>query len=96
LSAAQQRVEQLSGVEVEITAKAGTEGKLYGSIGTVEIAAAVSATGNVLEKREVRLPDGPLREVGEHHVTVHLHADAETSITVHVIAEEESIVDSGH
>lgn len=95
LSAAQVRIEALSGLEVEIAAKAATEGKLYGSIGTAEIAEAIRATGNELEKREVRLPDGPLREVGDYQVTVHLQADAEASITVHVIAEDESIADSG-
>jgi large subunit ribosomal protein L9 len=96
LSAALLRVEALGGLEVEIAAKAGAEGKLYGSIGTSEISAAIIATGNQLEKREVRLPDGPLREVGDYQVLVHLHADAETSITVRVVAEEESIADSGH
>lgn len=96
LSLAQQRVERLGELEVEIAAKAGTEGKLYGSIGTPEITAAVSATGNEIEKREVRLPDGPLREVGHYQVTLHLHADAETTITVHVVAEEESTADTGH
>jgi len=96
LSAATLRIDTLGGLEVEISAKAGTEGKLYGSIGTAEIADAIRATGNELEKREVRLPDGPLREVGDYQVMVHLQADAETSITVHVVAEEESIADSEH
>jgi large subunit ribosomal protein L9 len=96
LSAATLRIDTLGGLEVEISAKAGTEGKLYGSIGTAEIADAIRATGNELEKREVRLPDGPLREVGDYQVTVHLQADAETSITVHVVAEEESTADSEH
>lgn len=89
LVAAQARVEALTGTAVTITAKAGAEGKLYGSIGTAEIASAVSATGNELEKREVRLPNGPLREVGEHEVTIHLHADAETLVMVKIVAEDE-------
>mgnify|MGYP001247693089 CR=1 FL=1 len=96
LLAASARIEALDGVEVEIAAKAATEGKLYGSIGTAEISEAIRATGNELEKREVRLPDGPLREVGTYQVIIHLQADAETSITVNVVAEEESIADSGH
>jgi large subunit ribosomal protein L9 len=95
-AAAQRRVETMGDLSVTISAKVGTEGKLYGSIGTVEIAAAVCATGNELEKREVRLPDGPLREIGEHRVTVHLHADVEASITVHVVPEDLSVADSGH
>lgn len=96
VSASQSRAEAMEGLVVSVEAKAGTEGKLYGSIGTAEIAAAISATGNELEKREVRLPDGPLREVGEHSVTVHLHADVETTVTVQIVAEEEVMSDSGH
>jgi large subunit ribosomal protein L9 len=90
LASAQARVEAMADTAVTISAKAGAEGKLYGSIGTAEIAAAVSATGNELEKREVRLPDGPLREVGVHNVTIHLHADAETQVTVTIVAEDET------
>ncbi len=96
LSAAEHRIEGMADLSVTIATKAGTEGKLYGSIGAVEIAEAISATGNEIEKREVRLPDGPLRELGEHHVTIHMHADANTSVTVYVVAEEEAIADSGH
>jgi len=89
LAAAQARIASMGELTVTIEAKAGTEGKLYGSIGTADIADAVSATGNTLEKREVRLPDGALRELGEHQVTVHLHADAETQITVNIITEDD-------
>ncbi|MDA0823212.1 MAG: 50S ribosomal protein L9 [Proteobacteria bacterium] len=88
LAAALSRVEKLSGLEVTVSAKAAAEGKLYGSIGAAEIAEAVGATGNQLEKREIRLPDGPIRDVGTHIVTVHLHADAETTITVVVVSED--------
>ncbi len=96
LSVAQRRIEGMADLSVTIAAKAGAEGKLYGSIGTADIAAAISATGNDLEKREVRLPDGPLRELGEHSVTLHLQADAETSVMVCVVTEDEPVVDSGH
>jgi len=95
LAAANARLEAFEEFSVTVTAKAGTEGKLYGSIGTAEIAEAVIAAGNNLEKREVRLPDGALREVGEHRVVLHLHADAETTITVNIVEEEEATVDSG-
>jgi large subunit ribosomal protein L9 len=95
LAAANGRLESFNDFAVTVTAKAGTEGKLYGSIGTAEIAEAVIATGNKLEKREVRLPDGPLRDVGDHQVVIHLHADAETTITVSIVAEEEPTADSG-
>lgn len=94
LASAQARLTAMAELTVTITAKAGTEGKLYGSIGTAEIAGAVSETGNTLEKREVQLPDGALREIGEHQVTVRLHTDAETTVTVVIVADEETATDS--
>ena len=71
-----------------ITAKAGGEGKLFGSIGTADIAEALSADGIEVERSEVRLPGGPIRLVGEHHVKLHLHSDVEVDLTVTVVAEE--------
>ena len=88
LGAAEARAEQLRDTVVTVKAKAGTEGKLYGSVGTREIADAVSATGVALEKHEVLLPDGALREIGEHEVALHLHSDLDLSIKVVVEAEE--------
>jgi len=61
---------------VTITSRSGTEGKLFGSVGTDEIRQAISATGTEVEKKEIRLPEGPLRVVGEHPITVHLHTHA--------------------
>ena len=66
LSAAQARGEALEGASVTITSKAGEEGKLFGSIGVRDIADAITATGTDVEKSEVRLPEGPLRVVGEY------------------------------
>jgi large subunit ribosomal protein L9 len=86
-AAATARATALTDLVVTVTAKAGTEGKLFGSVGTLDIATAVSATGVAVEKREVRLPNGPLREVGDHKVEVHLHADVDTEITVRIVAE---------
>jgi large subunit ribosomal protein L9 len=88
LGTAEARAVALRDTEVTIKAKAGTEGKLYGSVGTREIADAVSATGVALEKHEVLLPDGALRETGEHEVALHLHSDLDLSIKVVVEAEE--------
>jgi len=88
LGAAEQRVEKLRDVSVTIQAKAGNEGKLYGSVGTREIAEAVNAIGIELEKHEVLLPEGALRETGEHEVALHLHSDIDVSIKVVVEAEE--------
>ncbi len=86
--AARTRHEKLQEATVTVRAKAGSEGKLFGSIGTAEIAEALAAIDPEVEKREIRLPDGPLRTLGEHHVDVHLHTDTDAVITVIVEAEE--------
>ena len=88
LAAAQARAKTLAGVAISITAKVGDEGKLFGSIGTAEIAEALSAAGHAVEKREVRLPEGPLRLVGGYEVTLHLHTDVNTVVNVTVVGEE--------
>ncbi|AGA34894.1 LSU ribosomal protein L9p [Thioalkalivibrio nitratireducens DSM 14787] len=88
LAAAEARRESLDGMVVEITAKAGGEGKLFGSIGAADIADAVTARGIEVEKREVRLPEGPLRQAGEYELEVHLYTDVNAQIRVIVIGEE--------
>jgi large subunit ribosomal protein L9 len=88
LDAATLRQQDLVDVRVTISAKAGTEGKLFGSIGTSEIAAALEAESLPIAKREIRLPEGPLRTLGEHEVGVHLHTDIDAKIVVVVEAEE--------
>jgi large subunit ribosomal protein L9 len=71
-----------------MTAKAGSEGKLFGSIGTSDIAEACSRAGIRIERSEVRLPAGPIRLLGEHHVKLHLHTDIELDLPVDVVAED--------
>jgi len=88
LTGAQARAAKLEGFTLTMTAKAGNEGKLFGSIGTADIAAACQAAGHEIERSEVRLPGGPLRMVGEHAVTLHLHADVDVELPVTVVAEE--------
>jgi large subunit ribosomal protein L9 len=88
LEGAQARAAKLEGFTLTITAKAGNEGKLFGSIGTADIADACKAAGQEIERSEVRLPGGPLRMVGEHVVSLHLHADVDVSLPVTVVAEE--------
>lgn len=88
LQAAEVRRDSLAGMVVELHAKSGGEGKLFGSIGAADIAEAVTARGVALEKREVRMPEGPLRQVGEYEVDLHLHADVDAHIRVIVIGEE--------
>jgi large subunit ribosomal protein L9 len=73
--------------EVTIASKAGDEGKLFGSIGTRDIAEAITEAGVALTKAEVRLPLGAIRETGEFEIAIHLHTDVDTSIKVVVIAE---------
>jgi large subunit ribosomal protein L9 len=88
LSAAQQRAKKLEGQVLKIKAQSGSEGKLFGSIGTVDIAEAASKFAPV-ERSEVRLHEGPLRVVGEHKVELHLHADVNVEITVVVESDEQ-------
>jgi large subunit ribosomal protein L9 len=88
LTSAQARAAKLEGFTLTVTAKAGNEGKLFGSIGTTDIADACKAAGHEIERSEVRLPGGPLRMVGEHIVSLHLHADVDVSLPVTVVAEE--------
>jgi len=88
LSSANARKSALDGLTVSITSRAGTEGKLFGSIGTEEIRQAFEAAGQAVEKKEIRLPEGPLRNVGEHPVTLHLHTDVDAEVIVNVVGEE--------
>jgi len=79
---------QLDNFRLALHAKAGGEGKLFGSIGTADIAEALSKAGIRIERSEVRLPAGPIRLVGEHHVKLHLHSDVIIDLPVDVVAEE--------
>ena len=88
LASAEERATALKDFKLTITAKAGTEGKLFGSIGTADIAEACTAQGIKIERSEVRLPTGPLRMVGEHSVSLHLHADIDVPVNVSIVAEE--------
>jgi large subunit ribosomal protein L9 len=88
LAAAQARGEKLAEVGVvTITANAGDEGKLFGSIGTRDIADAVTAAGCEIDKSEVRLPEGALRETGEYVVAVQVHPEVMIDVTVAVVPE---------
>ena len=79
LVVANERAEKLNNLSVSIKRKAGAEGKLYGSIGTVDIVDAITEQEDVeLVKQEIRMPDGPIRNLGEYELTVQLHADVST------------------
>jgi large subunit ribosomal protein L9 len=89
LTGAEGRKARFEGFRLTITAKAGNEGKLFGSIGTNDIAEAATAAGQPLTRSEVRMPNGPLRTVGEHVVTVHLHTDVDLELPVVIQSEEQ-------
>ncbi len=88
LASANDRAKTINGMELVITANAGSEGKLFGSVGPIDI---VQAFGNVqveVERSEVRMPDGPIHELGEFAIGVHLHTDVNAEVTIRVVAEE--------
>jgi len=87
LAEAQQRAAKLEDLVVTIEANAGDEGKLFGSIGTSDIATAVTAAGVEIDKSEVKLPEGTLREVGEYEIDLQLHADVIQTIKLVIVAE---------
>lgn len=85
LAAAQAQGEKLAGKSVEISQKAGVDGRLFGSVTNADIAEALKAQGFAVEKAQVRLPQGPLKTTGEHAVAVSLHTDVVVELTISVI-----------
>ncbi|NGZ68002.1 50S ribosomal protein L9 [Vibrio aestuarianus subsp. cardii] len=88
LVAAQARADQVDALEaVVIASKAGDEGKLFGSIGTRDIAGAITAAGVAVAKSEVRLPEGALRNIGAFEVSIQLHSEVFATAKVQIVAE---------
>lgn len=87
MAEASKRGEQLEGMAITIVVKAGDEGKLYGSVGTQDIADAVTAKGVETEKSEVKLPEGTIRELGEYEIDIQLHSDVMITIQLSVVPE---------
>ena len=87
LAAATARGEALSKLSISIACKAGDEGRLFGSVGTQAIAEAVTAAGVAVEKSEVRMPRGAIRQIGEFDIAFHLHSDVEVTLPIKVVAE---------
>lgn len=85
LAAAQARQASFADVRLTVARKAGDEGRLFGSVGTADIAQAAVEAGHPLDKSEIRLPDGPFRTVGEYEVTLHLHSDVNAQIKIDVV-----------
>ncbi len=87
LDAAKALGEQLAGKTVRITQKAGVDGRLFGSVTNADIAEALTKAGMAVAKAQIRLPNGPLKTVGEHAVAVAPHTDVVVDVTVHVVAQ---------
>jgi large subunit ribosomal protein L9 len=87
LAKARARAQQLAELIVTLSVKTGSEGRLFGSVGAADIASAVSAAGIELQKHEIRLPAGSIRQIGEYDVDLYLHNEVKTQIRVNVIAE---------
>ncbi len=87
LVAAEKRRDQLKELSITITQKAGEEGKLFGSVGTQDIADAVIAAGFEIQKQEIRLPDGVLRHTGDFEIDIQLHSDIVEKLALSIVAE---------
>jgi len=87
LSAAQTHADRLSKLKVVISHKAGDEGRLFGSVGTHNIAEAINNAGGVVEKQQIRLPHGTIRHVGDYDVDINLHSDVTVTMSISIVAE---------
>jgi large subunit ribosomal protein L9 len=90
LAASQERAAKLDGLLVQITQKAGVDGKLFGSVTNVDIAVALKAQGFDVPKAAIRMPQGPLKQVGDQAVKIALHTDVVVTITVSVLGEQQT------
>lgn len=88
LAKARSRAKAFDNLEVVIQANAGSEGKLFGSVGPIDIVDALEAVQVEVERAEIRMPEGPIQEVGEYTVGVHLHTDVDVELLVKVVGEE--------
>lgn len=88
LAAARARAELIKGMELVIPANVGAEGKLFGSMGPIDIEQAFEKLNIEVARAEVRMAEGPIHEVGEHQVGLHLHTDVDIEITVRIVPEE--------
>ncbi|HZW12451.1 MAG TPA: 50S ribosomal protein L9 [Noviherbaspirillum sp.] len=88
LAAAQAQGEKLNGMTVQISQKAGVDGRLFGSVTNADIAEAVTKQGFPVEKAQIRMPQGPLKMVGDHTIAVALHTDVVVDVTVSVLGEQ--------
>jgi large subunit ribosomal protein L9 len=88
IAKAKTRAKAIEGVELVIPANAGSEGKLFGSVGPIDIADALASIQVEVGRAEIRMPDGPIQELGEFAIGVHLHSEVDAEVTVRVVAAE--------
>lgn len=88
LAAARERKKVIDGMELVIAANVGSEGKLFGSVGPIDIADAFEKVQVEVERSEIRMPEGPIQEVGEYEIGVHLHPEVDAEIKVRVVETE--------
>ena len=88
LAAANARAGTIEGMEVVIKANAGPEGKLFGSVGPIDIAEAFDQVQVEVRRSEIRMPEGPIHEIGEYPVGIHLHPDVNVEVTIRVVEAE--------
>jgi large subunit ribosomal protein L9 len=88
LTGAQERGAKLEGMKIDIAQKAGVDGRLFGSVTNADIAEALGKQGLTVRKAEIRMPQGPLKHIGEFPLTIQLHSDVLANITVHVVPEQ--------
>lgn len=90
LTTATARAETINGMELVILANAGSEGKLFGSVGPIDIAEAFAGVQVEVQRSEVRMPDGPIHELGEFVVGIHLHSELNAEVTIRVVAADKT------
>ena len=92
LTEASERAEKLTGLVVTVESRVGPEGKLFGSVGPIDIAEALAEMGHDVQRSEIRMPDGAIRVVGEHQAMLHLHSDVNVDITIQVAGDGSEVV----
>ncbi len=88
LAKARERADKMDGTSVQLVRKVSEEGKLFGSVSTLDIAEAMQTAGHDLQKSEIHLGAGPLKDVGDHEIAVTLHPEVDIKITVSIVGEE--------
>jgi large subunit ribosomal protein L9 len=88
LADAQARAAKIEGLMLQITQKAGVDGRLFGSVTNYDVSEALKAQGHEVPKSIIRMPNGPLKQIGDHKVVIELHADIEVEITISVLGEQ--------